>query len=104
MKVFIYAYEDIYGGMHGINTSGVFEVENLKEANDTGKELAYEVIESFGHIFEDYNEDEVYDGLEWKIYPIKDIFKDTFIITLDRMSAELGPEIFIEEYCGEEIF
>ena len=36
MKVFIYAYESTYGGMHGINTLAVYDVSTLAEADEIG--------------------------------------------------------------------
>ena len=34
MVVMIYAYESVYCGLHGINTGGVFEVDNVAEADE----------------------------------------------------------------------
>lgn len=43
MVVMVYAYESIYCGLHGINTGGVFEVDNVAEADEIGKEMAYDL-------------------------------------------------------------
>ena len=47
MKVFIYAYEDSYYGLHGINTQLVCEVRDIDEAREIGLESAYEVIDMY---------------------------------------------------------
>lgn len=47
MVVMIYAYEDIYCGLHGINTGGVFEVDSVAEA--------FEVMDSSTELFHTEN-------------------------------------------------
>ena len=77
MKVFIYAYEDKYGGLHGIYDQTVVEVADMKEANMIGNDMSWGVIDSWG-LSQDYDEDyedeefEVEYGTEWIIYKIRD--------------------------------
>lgn len=102
MVVMIYAYENIFCGLHGINTGGVFEVKNEAEANDIGESMAYDVIESYGHIFEDYDSEEVEEGIEWEVWPIRDN-TGLSVRELDREFARLGRDLFIDEYCHVDI-
>ena len=48
MRVYIYATEGIYQGLHGIYNCQVVDVNDIEEANDYGYEMAYNVAESFG--------------------------------------------------------
>lgn len=68
----IYAYESVYCGLHGINTGGVFEVDSVAEADDIGKGMAYDVIDGYSHAFEDYDLEEVEEGIEWEVWPVRD--------------------------------
>lgn len=102
MRVFVYAYENIYCGLHGINSMGVFEVDDLDEANDIGKELSYEVIESFSGVFDSYDEIEVQEGVEWEVYRIRSEFDNKSTHELDHICATLDVESFVEEYCEHE--
>lgn len=45
MRVYIYATEGTYQGLHGIYNC---QVNDIEEANDYGYEMAYNVAESFG--------------------------------------------------------
>lgn len=99
MVVMIYAYESVYSGLHGINTGGVFEVEDEMEANDIGESMAYDVIESYSHVFESYDPEEVEEGIEWEVWPIRENF-DLSVRELDREFARLGRDLFIDEYCS----
>ena len=102
MVVMIYAYESIFCGLHGINTGGVFEVENEAEANDIGKGMAYDVIDSYSHLFEDYDLEEVEEGIEWEVWPVRDN-TGLSVRELDREFATLGRSLFINEYCCGDI-
>ena len=72
MVVMVYAYESIYCGLHGINTGGVFEVDNAAEADEIGREMAYDLIDGYSHVFEDYDQEEVKEGIEWEVWPVRD--------------------------------
>ena len=106
-RVFIYACENSYGGLHGIEDMTVTEVSDLKVADEIGRDMSLGVIESYGLAEEYEEEDEVeYDTDEntcWEIYKIK----DGICISTSELDAEccnLGKEGFIEEYCEKEMW
>ena len=105
-RVFIYACEDFYGGLHGIEDMTVTEVSDLKAADEIGRDMSLGVIESYS-IREKYGEEDVeYDGDEgscWEIYKIRE---DISISTrdLDAECCRLGKEYFIKQYCESDMW
>lgn len=109
MRFVIYAYESTYGGSHGIYNICVTEVNSLDEADDIGETMAYEVIDSYSHLFAnddvyDYDEDEEYETTspEWEYARILPKWDDIPTETLDAEAAELGYEEFVNKYCKYE--
>ena len=108
MRFVIYAYESTYGGLHGIYDICVTEVNSLDEADDIGETMAYEVIDSYSHLFtseeEDCNEDGEYEATspEWEYTRILPKWDDIPTETLDAEAAELGYEEFVNKYCKYE--
>lgn len=108
MRVFIYACEDTYQGLHGICDMRVVEVSSLEEANEYGMEMSGDVIESYGIIDESLDEDEYEEAFMearlWYIYPInEEKAKDLSTEKLDKLASDWGEDLFIEEYCGKMI-
>lgn len=99
-RVFIYAYEEEYGGWHGMNNMQVIEVASLEIANEIGYEMAQEVIESYDCFDE---EADLSDTLIWEVYKIK---SDIQLSTreLDKICSQMGEEDFIEEYCEPDMW
>lgn len=108
MRFVIYAYESTYGGSHGIYDICVTEINSLDEADDIGETMAYEVIDSYSHLFaddeEDYDENEEYETTypEWEYMRILPKWDDIPTETLDAEAAELGYEEFVNKYCKVE--
>ena len=124
MKIFIYACESFYGGLHGIEDFCIEEFEvYLKNPiwyiRNIGMELSQNVIEKYINVDEDYlncngpedfdSEENyweaynyaVYKHIEWYAYKIKDEFNDMIIKDLEEIAANTGPQSFIKEYCEE---
>lgn len=105
MRFVIYAYESTYGGLHGIYDICVTEINSLDEADDIGETMAYEVIDSYSHLFtsdeEDCDEDENYEATapEWEYARILPKWDNIPTETLDAEAAELGYEEFVNKYC-----
>ena len=97
MLVYIFAYEDSYGGLHGIYDADVVEVQDMKEADEYGYEMALGVVESYG-CFED-NED-IEQELEWRIYKIKEGISAEEARAAARLHDKEG---FVAEYCEDEV-
>ena len=109
MRFVIYAYESTYGGLHGIYNICVTEADSLDEVDDIGETMAYEVIDSYSHLFAnddvyDYDEDDDYEvtSPEWEYARILSKWDDIPTETLDAEAAELGYEEFVNKYCANE--
>lgn len=103
MRFVIYAYESTYGGLHGIYDICVTEINSLDEADDIGETMAYEVIDSYSHLFAN-DEDEECEATspEWEYTRILPKWDDIPTETLDAEAAELGYEEFVNKYCKYE--
>ena len=106
MRFVIYAYESTYSGLHGIYDICVTEADSLDEVDDIGETMAYEVIDSYSHLFAnddvyDYDEDDDYEftSPEWEYARILPKWDDIPTETLDAEAAELGYEEFVNKYC-----
>ena len=98
MLVYIFAYEGSYRGLYGMYNEDVVEVQDIKEADEYGYEMAQDVVESYD-CFDDDDED-IEQELEWRIYKIKEG------ISAEEARAALGSydeEGFVAEYCEEEV-
>ena len=103
MRFVIYAYESTYCGSHGIYDICVAEIDSLDEADDIGKTMAYEVIDSYSHLFTN-DEDEEYEATspEWEYARILPKWDNIPTAELDAEAAELGYEEFVNKYCKYE--
>ena len=124
MRIFIYACESFYGGLHGIEDFCIeeFEISNKNPIwyiRNIGMELSQNVIKKYINVDEDYldcngpenfdSEEEyweaynyaVYEHIEWHAYKIKDEFNDMTIKDLEEIAASTGPQSFIKKYCEE---
>lgn len=109
MRFVIYAYESAYCGSHGIYNICVAEVDSLDEVDDIGETMAYEVIDSYSHLFAnddvyDYDEDDDYEvtSPEWEYARILPKWDNIPTAELDAEAAELGYEEFVNKYCKFE--
>ena len=103
MRFVIYAYESTYCGSHGIYNICVTEVNSLDEADDIGETMAYEVIDTYSHLFAN-DEDEEYEATspEWEYTRILPKWDNIPTAELDAEAAELGYEEFVNKYCKFE--
>ena len=121
MRVFIYACDNIYGGLHGMENFGVYSVSSVEEANNIGREMSYGVINSYSAIgdsleetarevaelydsdFEEAYEDEMATDLDWYCRKIdEEKAHDLSTEELDNIAVREGAEYFCDNYCGEE--
>ena len=108
MRFVIYAYESTYCGLHGIYDICVTEADSLDEVDDIGETMAYEVIDSYSHLFtseeEDCDEDEEHEATspEWEYARILPKWDNIPTEELDVEAAELGYEEFVNKYCKFE--
>lgn len=108
MRFVIYAYESTYGGLHGIYDICVTEADSLDEVDNIGETMAYEVIDSYSHLFaddsKDYDENEEHEITypEWEYTRILPKWDNISTEVLDVEAAELGYEEFVNKYCKSE--
>ena len=96
MLVYIFAYEDSYGGLHGIYDANVVEPQDMEEANEYGYEMALGVVESYG-CFDD--DEDIEQELEWRIYKIKEGISAEEARAAAYSHNEEG---FVAKYCEGE--
>ena len=103
MRFVIYAYESTYGGLHGIYDICVTEANSLDEVDNIGETMAYEVIDTYSHLFAN-GEDEEYEAPspEWEYTRILPKWDNIPTAELDAEAAELGYEEFVNKYCKYE--
>lgn len=99
MRVYIYATEGTYQGLHGVYSCQVVDVGDIEEANEYGYEMAFNVAESYGLTDED---EEVEQEYNWIIYSIKDSVEKT-TDELDEICVRMGFETFVDEYCDKRL-
>jgi gamma-glutamylcyclotransferase (GGCT)/AIG2-like uncharacterized protein YtfP len=95
----ICAYEDTFGGLHGINSFAVVEGTE-EDANIIAEQMSYDVMQSYA--LED--EDEDYNCEEHVAYEVYPFTEETFK-SLNELNDEIykDPQGFIEKYCNEKI-
>lgn len=96
MKVYIKAYEGVYGGYHGICREDIVEVSSIEEIDDIALEMAYYVTEDYGHLFDE--DDECDPEYCWDTYVVSDEL--SLEEALEKLD-ELGGDEFVEEFCEE---
>ena len=97
MLVYIFACEGSYGGLHGMYNEDVVEVQDIKEADEYGYEMAQDVVESYD-CFDD--DEDIEQELEWRIYKIKEGISAEEAPAAARLHDKEG---FVAEYCEDEV-
>lgn len=100
VRVFIYACEGVYGGLHGICSSGCYEVENLEVAEEIGCEMAQQVVEDYLYDEEDEDFEPEYEYCIWKIR--EDI--NLSMKELDEEAYHHDYKSFVELYCEDKMW
>ena len=102
-RYFIYAYDEMYGGLHGMYDYCFYDC-TLQDAEAYGYEMSYEVIESYSDIYEslydeDSSDEEMNEAIQADIaYEVWELRDDApSFIELEAMN--LDPESYIKEYC-----
>lgn len=120
MKLFIYAYDQLYGGLHGMYNYAFCEFDNEKRATEWAIELSCDVIHNYYDIEDSLAEDvdsvcddreseewetaydeAVMEDTAYEIYALKDEVKKKTDEELEELIFEEGVEEFIEKYCHE---
>lgn len=117
MVVAIHAYEGQYGGLHGICSREVIEVDNIKDAEEYAVEMSEDVMGSYGDIMDEFYsqaEDEgleegsaeydefisecISENVEYELWEVSDCYD-----TIKQMSEDFynSPDEFVKEHCKE---
>ena len=109
------AYEQIYSGMHGMEDWFVTDADDLDDVEEEAREASFDVIASYGEIYESFESDAELNGLEegtdeWEAfieesehedvaYDIWEVMTDKY--TFDEIDEFLSrdPDGFVDEYC-----
>lgn len=117
MIVAIYACENIYGGLHGIESLIVTEVKNINEARYLAQQESIEVMELNLNIMADFANNAEWEGLEegteaYDIY-IEECIQDNVSYQIWEVISPYGSieemeddfyndrEDFVKNYCKE---
>lgn len=102
-RYFIYAYDELYGGLYGIHDCYFFE-GTFKEACDIGMDMAYDIIQSYSFIeeqlFEGTETDEereeiIQNDMMYEIYELRDDAP-----SFDALyNLNYSPDAYIDEFC-----
>lgn len=104
MIYLIYAYEETYGGEHGMNTWDICNVDSVREAEEIGQDMSIEVMESYSSIGEDLleeaREEAEFYGYEEDSSDFEDIldglYKENMAYEIYRLSDEYTVEQYYE--------
>ena len=103
----IYAYEETFGGLHGINSYAVIEASSQDEAEIVAAEMSRDIIDSYEYMLNLYDEEEddeedyidaVEENIAYEVYP----FITETTKSLDELNDEFqkNPNEILEKYCG----
>ena len=114
-RYLIHAFENQYGGLHGMENWVVEEFEYDKEAYDYAADLSYDVMDSYSCIEEDLTDDLDLDtdegqdeyeqrrveNVSYQVWLIKNTCKLT-TKELDNMCS-YDPDLIVEKYVSERV-
>ena len=116
----IHAYEQMYSGLHGMDTYLITDAASEGEAESIAIQESYEIMDSYSDIYESFEEVAESDGLEpysdewddyieeckadnvgYEIYPITNITNESIEELEEKFYNET--ETFIKKYCGDRL-
>lgn len=116
MKYLINAYENLYGGLHGMNDIYVGDFYNKAAAKEAAECSSRDVIEFYGSIYEDLEEsarefaedegtsfEEVFEevieeDICYEVILLNDEAQTKSAFDLDEELADIGYDEFLEKY------
>ena len=64
MVVAIHAFENSFGGLHGVDSHFIVEVDNIQQAENFASEESLEIMHSYDQITDDFYQEAESEGLE----------------------------------------
>lgn len=119
MKYLINAYENLYGGLHGMNDIYVGEFYDKAAAEEAAENSSREVIESYGSIYEDLEEsarefaedegasfEEVFEevieeDICYEVILLNDKARNHSAYDLDQELFDIGYDEFVKKYANK---
>lgn len=105
----IYAYDQRYGGLHGINSRYLYIADNDKEAEEDAEQTSHEVMESYGFITDDFESDAYDEGYrpgteEWDEYieecKNENVAFEISVLNISVEEAEKNWKELNDEFCN----
>ena len=108
MLYYIYAYENMYQGLHGIYSTGLIYAEDINEVESVALEMSKDVINDYTYGDLEIEADEsgydidtlIDENTGYDIYKIRDDIDLTYEQLCEEDTIH-SPEAFIERYCEE---
>lgn len=113
MFYLIHAYEDTYGGLHGVEDWDIVDCMDEVEAEDIGMDMALDVINSYSEIYEDIvdeaNEDwerecdsiDMSEKEEWIDDRVNEIAHELACYDIWPLIDGIDYQEILDSYCGE---
>ena len=114
MVCLIHAYEQMYQGLHGMETYNIGVYKDIEDAAEDARDCSFEVMESYNQIMNDLEEmaeenetsidEEMEDNVGYDIYRIKDefIMSDSEMVSaciIMEAMEDMDMDEFIDYYC-----
>lgn len=109
-KYYIWAAETNYEGLYDMSESSVEEFDSLDDAVEFGREMAYDVINSYDCTMPSAEEllEPEYDDADWYeghevvcVWPIRDEYQNSNIDDLNMARINMGHVDFVSRFCNE---
>lgn len=97
MIVAIYAYEGMYGGLHGMNAHAVVEVDSIKEARELACDMSRDVMEDYDEIMDEFYASAEGAGIEEDTYQFYDYIVDCINDNIDYNIWEVDRPYDLEQ-------
>lgn len=95
---FIYAYDEMYGGLHGMYDYVWLFDSTIGDAEEYGYQMSNDVIDSYSCIYESFEDDEEREmDIAYEVWEIKDGVTYEDIRRADQEG--LTPREIIEKFC-----
>ena len=116
MRFFIYVYEKVYGGNHGIYNFDIVDADSMEDANLIGRDMAIDLIETSDSLMEIFEnkadsvadedspeweevlDEAIEEDAEWEVYEISEEVADISDIVLS-MCFTGDVEEYVDRFC-----
>lgn len=93
----IHAYENTYGGLHGIETALIVDCSTREDAEEIAIDESYDVMNSYSNMFEDLDEEDREESIAFDVFQIREDCTLS-IEELDKLAASDWENVR-DKYC-----